>query len=135
MYKELKKQIEDKKILEIQIRGLESRIRNKIQKELGLHATSYAELKIECPTVEDRFVRVFAKIENLDEDLQTLKSELTIIESTLDEIDKVIADMQDKEKKIFRCRYLWGMTVSETATRLGYSEDYIKELSRKMFKK
>ena len=127
MFKELKKQIEDKKILEENIRGLEERIKYKIQKELGLHSTTYSELKIECSTVDDRFARAFAKIESLDQDLQRQKGELKIIEDTIQEVDKLIGTMNDRDKKIFRCRYIWGMTVSQTAERLHYTKDYIKE--------
>ena len=40
---------------------------------MGLHATTYKELKIECPTVDDKFARVFSQIEKLDKDLQVLE--------------------------------------------------------------
>ena len=135
MYKQLKRQLDDKRVLEDQIRGLEDRIKFKIQKQLGLRATSYAELKIECPTVEDKFARVFSEIEELDNDLQNLKEELKIINDTLDRIDKSIATMNDIEKKVFRCRYIWGLTVKQTAERLSYSEDHIKDISKKIGQK
>ena len=135
MYKQLKRQLDDKRVLEDQIRGLEDRIKFKIQKQLGLRATSYAELKIECPTVEDKFATVFSKIEELDNDLQNLKEELKIINDTLDRIDKSIATMNDVEKKVFRCRYIWGLTVKQTAERLNYGSDRIKQISREIFQK
>lgn len=136
MYRELKKQVDDKKVIEDNIRTLESRIRYKIQKELGLHATSYQELKIECePVFRDRFSAVFAKIEELDNDLQILKGELAIIDEFLKRIDKSIASMNDLEKSVFRCRYLWGLTVKQTAERLKYSEDRIKQITREIYQK
>lgn len=135
MYKQLKTQLEDKRILEEQIRGLEDRIRFKIQRQLGLHATSYAELKIECPTVEDKFAKVFAKIESLDKDLQDLKGEHKIIEDSLSKVDNILGQLDGKEKKVFRCRYIWGLSVKETAERLNYSIDHIKDISRKINQK
>ena len=46
MYKELKTVLEDKRILEELISSEKERIKYIIQKELGLHATTYSELKI-----------------------------------------------------------------------------------------
>lgn len=135
MYKQLKKQIDDKKILEDLEYCLKERIKLIIQKQLGLHATSYAELKIECPTVDDKYAKVFGKVEELDKDLQRIKEEIKIIEDTLNKIDKKIATMNDTEKKVFRCRFLWGMTVKQTAERLNYGTDRIKQITREIFKK
>lgn len=135
MYKELKTQLEDKRILEDTISGLEERIRYKIQKELGLHATSYSELKIQCLTMDDKMLKVFSQIEKLDKRLQTTKGELKIIENTLQKIDELLEKSNDLEKKVFRCRYIWGLSVKQTAERLNYSEDHIKDISGRINKK
>lgn len=135
MYKELKRELEDKKILEEEIRSLEERIKLKIQKELGLHSTTFKELKIESSTIDDRYAKVFAKIEVLDKRRELIQSELDIINRHLDVIDKRLGEMKDKEKKVFRCRYIWGLSVRETAERLGYSTDRIKQITRNLFKK
>lgn len=135
MYKQIKTQLEDKRLLEELIRGLEDRIKFKIQKQLGLSATSYAELKIECPTVEDKFIRVFGKIEELDKDLQKSKEELSIIEKCIGNIDKQMSTMDNVEKKIFRNRYILGLSVRQTAEKLHYSTDRIKQITRKIFQK
>lgn len=135
MYKQIKTQLEDKRLLEELIRGLEDRIKFKIQKQLGLSATSYAELKIECPTVEDKFVRVFSQIEKLDKDLQIAKEEYSIIEKCIGNIDKQMSSMDSVEKKIFRNRYILGLSVRQTAEKLHYSTDWVKEKTRKIFQK
>ena len=136
MYKDLKKMLEDKKILEEEIRGLEERIKYKIQKELGLHSTTFKELKIEALNIiDDRFARVFAKVEELDRSKEIRQGELDIINNTLNKIDELISKMSDNEKKVFRCRYYWGLSVNQTAKRLNFSEDYIKEISRKINQK
>ncbi len=105
MYKELKRWLEDKKILEELIRGLEERIEHKIQKELGIHATTFKELKIQCINFEDKFLNVLAKIENLDNRRILMQEELDVINRELDKIDRLLSNMSDIEKQVFRCRY------------------------------
>lgn len=136
MYKDLKKWLEDKKILEEDIKGLSERIKYKIQKELGLHSTTFKEVKIETLNiVDDRFLRVFEKIEKLDKRREMLQGELDIINDVLDKIEKDLAKMSGKEKKVFRCRYILGLSVNQTAERLGYGPDRVKQITRKMFEK
>ena len=135
MYKRLKKDLEDKRILEEEIQGLKDQIKYKIQKQLGLHATTYKELKIECPTVDDKFVRVFSQIEKLDNDLHNLEGELELINKRLDNIDEQMKSMDSIEKKIFRNRYVLGLSVRQTAERMNYSADRIKQISRKIMQK
>lgn len=135
MYKQLKRQLSDKRVLEDLIRGYEDRIKFKIQKQLGLHATSYAELKIECPVVDDRFARVFSQIENLDRELQALKGELEIINKLLENADDKMKNLNEMEMKVFRCRYILGLSVKQTSERLNYSEQHIKRITKELFQK
>ena len=135
MYKELKSQLEDKGILEEEIKSLEERIKYKIQKQLGLHATSYSELKINCLVIDDKMAKVFGQIEKLDKRLQVAKGELQIIENTLEKVDYKLQKSNDLEKKVFRCRYILGLSVKQTAERLNYSEDHIKDISGRINKK
>ncbi|MBE6147448.1 MAG: hypothetical protein E7168_03845 [Firmicutes bacterium] len=135
MYKELKNDLEDKRILEELISSKKERIKYIIQKELGVHATSYTELKIQCPVIDDKNARVFGKIEKLDREVQILEGEYKIIESSLNNIDKIMSTMDSTEKKIFRNRYILGLSVRSTAEKMNYSVDWIKEKTRKMFQK
>lgn len=135
MYKRLKKDLEDKRLLEEEIQGLKDQIKYKIQKQLGLHATTYKELKIECPIIEDKFARVFSQIEKLDNDLQNLEGELNIINIRLDNIDEQMKIMDSIEKQVFRNRYILGLSVSKTAERLNYSEQHIKRITKELFQK
>lgn len=135
MYKQLKKQLSDKRILEEMIRGYEDRIKFKIQKQLGLHATTYAELKIECPTVEDKFARVFSNIEKLDNERIELVEELSIINKLLENVDEQMKKLNDIENKVFRNRYILGLSVKQTAEKLNYSTDRVKQISRKIMQK
>ena len=89
----------------MKIKSLEERIKLKIQVELGLHSTTFNELKVESSIVDDRYARVFAKIENLDKRKSLIQEELKIIEEHLNIIDRRLGEMKDKEKKVFRCRY------------------------------
>jgi len=135
MYKQLKRQLEDKRILEADIQGIKDRIKYKIQNQLGLRATTYTELKVECPIVEDKFAKIFSKIEELDNDLKTLEGELRIIEDTLNKVDRILGECTDIEKKVFKCRYIWGLSIKKTAERLSYGEDRVKQVSRDISQK
>lgn len=134
MYKQLKKQLSDKRILEELIRGYEDRIKLKIQNQLGLHATTYAELKIECPIVEDKFARVFSQIEKLDKERLDLVEELNVINKLLENADEQMKKLNERDMNIFRCRFFLGLTVKQTAERLNYDPGYIKERTRKILK-
>ena len=136
VYKDLKDMLEDKKILEEEVKGLQDRIEYKIQKELGLHSTTFSELKVETMNViDDKFARVFAKLESLDKKRVLRQGELDIINRTVDKIETMIDKMTDKEKKVFRCRYYWGLSVNQTAERLGYSSKQIKRITKEIFEK
>ena len=136
MYKQLKEQLEEKKLLEVEIKGLEERIKHKIQSQLGLHSTTFSELKVECIGIhDDKFSRVFAQVEKLDKNLQKLKKDLEIIENTLSNANELMLKLDNKDMNIFRCRFFLGLSVKNTAERLHYSEDYIKERTREILKK
>lgn len=134
MYKELKQWLEDKKILEEVLHGLEERIEFKIQKELGVHATTFKELKIQCINLDDKFTNTFIKIEQLDKRREIVQEELDIINRRLDKIDNMISKMSGIEKQVFKCRFIWGLSRKKTAEQLGYSEDRIKQITSSIFK-
>lgn len=135
MYKQLKKQLSDKRILEELIRGYEDRIKLKIQNQLGLHATTYAELKIECPIIEDKFARVFSQIEKLDKERLDLVEELNVINKLLENADEQMKKLNEIEMKVFRCRYFMGLSVKQTAERLNYDERHIKRITKEIMQK
>lgn len=135
MYKELRQWLEDKKILEEILHGLEERIEFKIQKELGIHATTFKELKIQCVNIDDKFTNTFIKIEKLDKRREVAQEELDIINRRLDKIDNMISKMNGIEKQIFRCRYIWGMPIKNIAERLNYSEIQVKRILKEINKK
>jgi DNA-directed RNA polymerase specialized sigma subunit len=136
MYKQLKKQIDDKEIITKNIRELEDRIKFKIQKQLGLHGTSFSDIKIEAiGKKDDKFLRTFSQIENLDKDRLTLIEERDIIDKFLNDIYKSISKMGDLELNVFKSRYILGLTQQETATRLNYTIDRIKQIDRNIKEK
>lgn len=136
MYKDIKDMLEDKKILEELIKGLEDTIKYKIENELGLHSTTFSELKVETMgVIEDKFARVFAKLESLDKKRETRQGELDIINRRLNNLDNLIGQMSDKKKKVFRCRYIWGMPIKSIAERLNYSEIQVKRILKEINKK
>ena len=136
MYKHLKKQLDDKKILERNIRELEDRITFIIQKQLGLKGTSYSDIKLEIiGTKDDKFLNTFAKVENLEKDRLNLIEERNIISNFIDDVYKSINNMNNVELNVFKCRYILGLSRKKTAERLGYTEDRIKQITREIKKK
>ena len=136
MYKQLKRQIDDKEKKKKNIRELEDRIKFKIQKQLGLHGTSFSDIKIEAiGKKDDKFLRTFSQIENLDKDRLTLIEERDIIDKFLNDIYKSISKMGNLELNVFKSRYILGLTQQETATRLNYTIDRIKQIDRNIKEK
>lgn len=136
MYRQLKKQINDKSVIDKNIRELEDRIRFKIQKQLGLRGTTFADIKIESVGVkDDKFLRTFSQVEHLENDRLDLIEERNIIINFINEVYKSINNMNDVELKVFRCRYLDGLTNQETATRLSYSIQRVKQINAEIMKK
>lgn len=130
MYKQIKKQIADKRLIRITREGIEERIRFKIDKVLGLRGMSIQEVKIQFKNNEDRYISVFASIEDLDKDRIILLEEETIIDEMLSKLNDAIDDLNEIEHKVFRAMYLEGMTQQEISNREGYSLDRIKQISR-----
>ncbi len=136
MYKQLKKQINDKEIINKNIRELEDRIKFKIQKQLGLHGTSFVDIKIEAMgKKDDKFLKTFSQIENLDKDRLILIEERNIIDTFINEVYKSISQMGDLELNVFKLRYILGLTQQETANRLNYTIDRIKQIDRNIKEK
>ena len=136
MYKQLKRQLDDKKLIEKNIRELEDRIAFIIQKKLGLKGTSYSDIKLEIiGNTDDKFVQTFAKVENLDKERELLIEEKKIIDDFINDVYKSINNMNDKELNVFKCRYMLGLSRKATAERLGYTEDRIKQITREIIKK
>ena len=130
MYKQIKKQIADKRLIGITREGIEKRIRFKIDKILGLRGMSIQEVKIQLKNNEDKYTSVFASIEDLDKDRIILLEEENIIDEMLSKINDAIDDLNEIEHKVFRAMYLRGMTQQEIADSEGYSLDRIKQISR-----
>ncbi len=131
MYRQLKKQLDDKKIIEKNIEELEERIRFKIQKQLGLRGTTFTDIKIfGLGETDDKFLTIFSQIENLDKDRLQLLDEYTIIDNFINDILKLISQMGNLELDVFKNRYILGLTQQETANRLNYTIDRIKQIDR-----
>ena len=136
MYKQLKKQLDEKKIIDRTIKELSDRIEFIIHKRLGLKGSSYSDIKLEMVGItEDKYLQAFAKIENLDKDRKLLIEERKIIIDFIDGIYKSITNMNNLELNVFKCRYILGLNNSQTAERLGYSIQHIKRINKEISKK
>lgn len=136
MYKQLKKQLDEKRIIDRMIKELTDRIEFIIHKKLGLKGSSYSDVKIEMIGVtEDKYLQAFAKVENLDKDRELLIEEKNIIGDFIDDVYKSINNMNNQELNVFKCRYMLGLSNRQTAERLGYGIDRIKQINREIIKK
>lgn len=136
MYKQLKKQIDEKIIIDRTIKELTERIEFIIHKKLGLKGSSYSDIKLEMIGItEDKYLQAFAKVENLDKDRKLLIEEKNIIVNYIDDIYKSITNMNNLELNVFKCRYMLGLSNRQTAERLGYGIDRIKQINREIAKK
>lgn len=136
MYKQLKKQIDEKIIIDRTIKELTERIEFIIHKKLGLKGSSYSDIKLEMIGItEDKYLQAFAKVENLDKDRELLIEEKNIIVNYIDDIYKSITNMNNLELNVFKCRYMLGLSNRQTAERLGYGIDRIKQINREIAKK
>lgn len=136
MYKQLKRQLDDKKLIEKNIRELEDRISFIIQKKLGLKGTSYSDIKIEIiGNSDDKFAQTFAKVEKLDKEKELLIEEKKIIDDFINDVYKSIKNMNNTELNVFKCRYMLGLSNQQTSERLGYSIQHIKRINKEISKK
>jgi len=136
MYKQLKKQIDEKEIIDLNIKELTERIEFIIHKRLGLKGSSYSDIKIEMIGVtDDKYLQAFAKVENLDKDRELLIEEKKIIDDFINDVYKSINNMNNLELNVFKCRYMLGLSNRQTAERLGYGIDRIKQINREIAKK
>ena len=136
MYKQLKKQIDEKRIIDLNIKELTERIEFIIHKRLGLKGSSYSDIKLEMVGItEDKYLQAFAKVENLDKDRELLIEERSIIVDFIDKVYKSITNMNNLELNVFKCRYIMGLSNKDTAERLHFSIQRIKQINKEIIKK
>lgn len=132
MYKQLNWHLEQQKVLETEIIGLEKRIKHKIQKQLGLHASTFSELKVECAVIDDKFTRVFAQVECLDKQLQHKKEELEIENETISKIYRILSNFNDRENKIYLDYNLNHLNTIKIGIRYGISDRQVRKILNKI---
>ena len=131
----LKNQLQDKTIYEKLIQLLTDRIRHLIEDDLGLHGISYDELKIKRTEFKDRYATTFAKIEDLEKDRKIATTQYNLICDFLNEVDRMMLTMNDREREIFRLKYIYGLTNKQIEDRGIACEktirNYLKEIDKK----
>lgn len=136
MYKQLKNQLDDKKIIDRTIKELTERIEFIIHKKLGLKGSGYSDIKIDMIGVtDDKFLQAFAKVEKLDKDRELLIGEKKIIDIFINDVYHSINNMNRLEMNVFKCRYMLGLSNRETAERLNFSIQRIKQINKKIIEK
>lgn len=64
---------------------------------------------------------------NMDTRWNKKLTKLDVIEKQMDEIESCIDQVQDaRSRTILRCKYLWGMNLDKTSTKMFYSYTHVK---------
>ena len=73
-------------------------------------------------------------MEELEKEKDLVKKELNIIKDFFDKIDRDISQMKEKEKKVFKAKYLYGLSNLDIASQLNCSEKTIQRLLKEIEK-
>lgn len=136
MYKQLKKELDEKELLKDNVDELTERIEFIIHRRLGLRGSSYSDIKLEkIGVTDDKYLQAFAKVERLDNERELVREEKKIIDKFIDKVSNKINNMDNLELNVFKCRYILGLTQEETADRLDYSIQRVKQIDGEISKK
>jgi RNA polymerase sigma factor (sigma-70 family) len=133
-YNIIRKMKDDQTLLERTYRLLNERIQFMIDEKLGFHGFTYEDVKIQCQKNPDRFTSAFAALEELDRERILVRKELDMINDYFIDIDKLISRMNDREKKVFKAKYLYGLSNMDIAAQLDCSEKTIQRLIKEIEK-
>ena len=111
---------------------LNERIQLKIDEKLGLHGFTFDEVKVQNEKHPDRFTATFAELEELDEERSLVKKELDIINDYFNKIDRSIEQMDETEKKVFKAKYIYGLSHADIASKLDCSEKTIQRIIKEI---
>lgn len=127
-YSVIRKIKNDRTLYEKTYKFLNERIQLKIDEKLGLHGFTFDEVKVQNEKHPDRFTATFAELEELDKERTLIKKELDMINDYFNEIDRSIEEMDETEKKVFKAKYLYGLSHADIATKLDCSEKTIQRI-------
>lgn len=133
-YNLILKQKEDEQLYKRVYDLLNQRIKLKIDEKLGLQGMSFSEVKIKLNSERDKYSTVLAELEELEKEKDLVKKELNIIKDFFDKIDRDISQMKEKEKKVFKAKYLYGLSNLDIASQLNCSEKTIQRLLKEIEK-
>ena len=127
-YSVIRKLKNDRTLYEKTYKLLNERIQLKIDEKLGLHGFTFDEVKVQNEKHPDRFTATFAELEELDKERTLVKKELDMINDYFNKIDRSIEEMNEVEKKVFKAKYLYGLSHADIATKLDCSEKTIQRI-------
>lgn len=127
-YSVIRKIKNDRTLYEKTYKFLNERIQLKIDEKLGLHGFTFDEVKVQNEKHPDRFTATFAELEELDKERTLIKKELDMINDYFNEIDRSIEEMDETEKKVFKAKYIYGLSHANIATKLDCSEKTIQRI-------
>lgn len=133
-YNLILKQKEDEQLYKRIYDLLDQRIKFKIDEKLGLQGMSFSEVKIKLEPERDKYSKVLEELEELDEEKKLAKKELDMIKDFFSKIDRDISQMKEREKKVFKAKYLYGLSNLDIASQLDCSEKTIQRLLKEIEK-
>lgn len=80
------------------------------------------------PPENDVLTKYMAKIEKIDKEKEILKQEIAVLEKDKESMEENLREMKGTLQKVFVARYIDGLTVSQIAKRVNYSEPHIYHL-------
>lgn len=120
------------KLYEKTLQLLNRRIENFIDNKLGLVGTSFEEAKIIVKNNQDTYLKAFEQLEELENERDFLINEINLIKDYFQQIDKEISRMAEKEKQVFKSKYLYGLGNNDIAEKLDCSEKTIRRYIKKI---
>jgi len=84
--------------------------------------------------VEDKFLNYAIKIEEIDNELETLTEEIANIKENLKKMQNAIKNMDSLEYQIFKLHEIDRLNIHQIQVRTGYSQTHIYRILKKITK-
>lgn len=134
----VKHKLKSVRSLKVRLFALQREI-DELAKEIsGVGAVDYGKLKVKSTqgnSTEHRYIKYADRLKSLQDEYDALFAELCALE---DELGERMKRLNPTEYQVIYERYIFGIRsvpIMAVANKLGYSEDGIKTLQKRAFKK
>lgn len=134
----VKRRLKSVRDLKVRLLALQRRI-DELEKDIsGVGAVDYSKVKVKSSpgnSTENRYIRLADRLKDLQNQYNTLFDELNAVE---DDLGERMKQLNPTEYQVIYERYLKGIrpfSIRKAADKFGYTEDAIKAIQRRSFKK